>query len=581
MTSVRVGGAVGSRGVEEENGAGGIEAAPGDGLLAVGVEVREDENLFNPFNLFNLFNLASPAQQGERVALAALDHLERGAGGEGGEGGEDRVEAADGGDLVVGRAPAQGGGAVDVDLLRREPLDAVRDAEAALARRERGEGGAHPGVGARARGEAVVVVRLGVVRERADLGGHRLRAGEVALEGRAVLGLEDLRVGPVEPLLGDEVARHRNLAAEPLEEEDRVGELLAHARHDVAPRLGRDHVAGVAAEAVDALRAPELEDRGEERAQLRTGVVELDEVLPDRAPRARAVEAAVGLAAEPFRVVRLQRGGPARVVRREVDEEPRAARVDRVRELAELVERRRRRVELREPGVHREEVRRGERRAEAAHAGERRRDRMHRQQLHDAEALVEEDRVEARDEVAQRALARDRRPSRRVERGGALGERGRALERAVRTELARERAVDRAPADRPGGRDLHQHIAALGPERAVRALGEEAGLRVERADVDEREADREAADAGGAGRFDLLHRDVVPVEREGRAVGVHRLDELAPLPLRAAEGGAQDGAAAGGGRALDAELEDDVVAAVAQQRGGRGGGLDQMHGPAF
>ena len=291
------------------------------------------------------------------------------------------------------------------------------------------------------------------------------------------------------------------------------------------------------------------------------------------------MEAAVGLAAEPLRVVRLQRGGPARVVRREVDEEPRAARVDRVRELAELVERRRRRVELREAGVHREEVRRGERRAEAAHPRERRRDRMHRQQLHDAEALVEEDRVEARDEVAQRALARDGGPARRVERGGAVGERGRALERAVRAELAREGAVDRAPADRPGGGDLHEHVAALGPERAVRALGEEAGLRVERADVDEREAHREAADAGGG--FHLLHRDVVPVEREGRTVRVHRLDELAPLPLRAAEGGAEHGASAGGGRALDAELEDDVVAAVAQQRGGRGGGLDQMHGPAF
>ena len=223
---------------------------------------------------------------------------------------------------------------------------------------------------------------------------------------------------------------------------------------------------------------------------------------------------------------------------------------------------------------------------------------MHRQQLHDAEALVEEDRVEARDEVAdrveardevaQRALARDRRPAGRVERGGALGERGRALERAVRAELAGEGAVDRAPADRPGGGDLHEHVAALGPERAVRALGEEAGLRVERADVDEREADGEAAQTdgglprtpcvGGAGRFDLLHRDVVPVEREGRSVGVHRLDELAPLPLRAAEGGAQDGAAAGGGRALDAELEDDVVAAVAQERGGRSGGLDEVHG---
>ena len=34
-----------ARGVEEENGAGGIEAAPGDGLLAVGVEVREDEDV--------------------------------------------------------------------------------------------------------------------------------------------------------------------------------------------------------------------------------------------------------------------------------------------------------------------------------------------------------------------------------------------------------------------------------------------------------------------------------------------------------------------------------------------------------
>ncbi len=45
MTRFRVGCAVGGGGVEEEDVAGGVEAGPGDGLLAVGIEVREDEDV--------------------------------------------------------------------------------------------------------------------------------------------------------------------------------------------------------------------------------------------------------------------------------------------------------------------------------------------------------------------------------------------------------------------------------------------------------------------------------------------------------------------------------------------------------
>ena len=100
------------------------------------------------------------------------------------------------------------------------------------------------------------------MHERAVLLAARDGVGQVPLERAAVVGLEDLGIGPVEVGLGEQPVRHLQLPAEPLEHEDGVGILLADARDDVLPRLGGDHVARVAPEPVHAVAAPEEEDVG-------------------------------------------------------------------------------------------------------------------------------------------------------------------------------------------------------------------------------------------------------------------------------------------------------------------------------
>lgn len=103
---------------------------------------------------------------------------------------------------------------MDVDLLRRIPLDAVGDAPRPLPGEERGDLDAQARVGLAALGEAVVVVRLGEVDERAELLGALDRAGEIPLELSAVVGLEDLGIRPVEIRLGEQARRRLDLAAE-------------------------------------------------------------------------------------------------------------------------------------------------------------------------------------------------------------------------------------------------------------------------------------------------------------------------------------------------------------------------------
>ena len=212
-------------------------------------------------------------EDGEGVAVGGLDHAEGGTGAEGGVRGEEVIEAAEVVELVVGAAPAQVGGVVDVDLLGGEPLDAASDTEGAFGRKQRREADAETRIGGRAGGEAQVVVGLGEMDERAYLVGERLGAGEVVLKGGAVLRLEDFGVGPVEAGGIEERAGDGNLAAETLQKEYRLGETGANAVDAVDPDILRDHVAGVAAEAVDAFLAPVLEDGGHELAETGAGVV--------------------------------------------------------------------------------------------------------------------------------------------------------------------------------------------------------------------------------------------------------------------------------------------------------------------
>ena len=246
---------------------------------------------------------------------------------------------------------------------------------------------------------------------------------------------------------------------------------------DVLPGLEGNHVSRVAAEAVDAIAAPEEEDLRHVGAELAVRIVQLHEIGPLDAPRPRGVETPVGFAAEPVGMMGLKRRGPARVVGRQVDEEQPFARMHRVDQLAELVERRRELVELRHRRIDRKEVRRRERASVLAHDGVGRRHGKRRQGLDDPEAHVAHDEVQAPGDLAKR------------------------------TELTGKDRVDRIVRPRLGALDLDVQIASLGPLGHVRAFGEETRFAGKDADLVKRDLRR--VDAGRR----LRQRNVRPRAR--------------------------------------------------------------------
>lgn len=98
---------------------------------------------------------------------------------------------------------------------------------------------------------------FGVVDVEPVGGGGVEGLGEVPIDGAAGVVLEEFAVGPVETAAGEEVEGDLERAAEAFEEEDGVWEFVADASGEVFPDGERDHVAGVAAEAIDTLAAPE------------------------------------------------------------------------------------------------------------------------------------------------------------------------------------------------------------------------------------------------------------------------------------------------------------------------------------
>ena len=236
-----------------------------------------------------------------------------------------------------------------------------------------------------------------------ELLGPRYRIGKIAFELLAVVCLEHLRIGPVEPGLGKQPVGHGNLAAKAFEEEDGVGVFLAHPRDDIRPRLGRDHVPGVAPKTVDAYPAPEEEDVCHVRAKPRVGIVKLYEIRPLDAPRARRVEAPVLLAAKPLWMVRLESGSPSRVVRGKVDEKDPLPRMHGADQLLELAHRGCKLVKLGHRRIHAKEVGRGERAAVLAHHRVGRRHGKRRQRLHDPKAHLPHDAVKAAGNLAKRS----------------------------------------------------------------------------------------------------------------------------------------------------------------------------------
>ena len=99
--------------------------------------------------------------------------------------------------LIFRCPPVQRRGAVDIDLFRSQPLDAVGEAKAALAGQQGANGGAHAGVYAGRGCQARIVMGFGKIYRDAVAVGDVDGLGQVVFNLFTLIILKQLRIGPV------------------------------------------------------------------------------------------------------------------------------------------------------------------------------------------------------------------------------------------------------------------------------------------------------------------------------------------------------------------------------------------------
>jgi hypothetical protein len=540
---------------------GGKVAMPFNKSLLRGIQVGEDEQ--------PVVARGIGAQDCGGIVVVAGDHFDPGAGVEGGVCFHDGVDAAQPVDHIGFRAPVEGVGVVHVDLLLGKPLDAVGEAERTVMRGERAERGAEAGEGMRGGGEPGVVVGFAEVDQVAFGFRHPDAFGQIAVDLPLVVVLEDFGIGPVHAGIGEQAFGHVLVAAKPFEHENGVGIFHAHLGNDVFPCREGHLVAGVAAEPVDAPAAPEEEDIGHVVPKTARVVVQFRKVFPQHAPGPRRHERAVVVVVEPFGMVDLQVRCPAGVVDRHVEVDARIAPVHFVDEFLELVERRGLLVELGEGGIDIEQIHYGKGAAEAPHAGVGGRGGVDRQQLHDLAAQGADNKVEFLDEVAERSGLWKHGIARFVELpDGVFLVGGDGPAEFCLAELADKGGVHRVAGAGFGGLDLHDGVAAIGPQDFIGAIGDEIGFGLETADTEQGQGDGKPVPACG------FHREIVPVARK-RGEPLFRVqDDFCMADMSMANVRAQPGLAGLPGQVFEAK--GDGVAAEMDRVFARCRGLNQI-----
>ena len=227
-----------------------------------------------------------------------------------------------------------------------EPFDAAGETVGAVHARQRAQPVAQQRPFAAFFREPVVVVRFTVVRQHTDALALFVRMVEIAGDLRAGSFLEQLRVGPLHPALGQQCFRFVPAAAKPFEQEERFGKFLAHAGGDVLPDRHRHFVTRVAAEAVHTASAPGEKRFSQVVPKFPFARVQLDQILPGHAPRAGTEERAVLAAQKPLWMPLVEGGTPAGMIDDKVQKEPPPERMDRVGQFTELFDAGRAPIEL-------------------------------------------------------------------------------------------------------------------------------------------------------------------------------------------------------------------------------------------
>ena len=192
---------------------------------------------------------------------------------------------------------------------------------------------------------------------------------QIVFDLSAVVVLEQLRVGPVEIGPVEQIPGHRYFAAQPFEQKEGVGKLVAHFGDDVLPGRHGNHVPGVATEAVHPSSAPGEKYIGHVRPHVLVAEVERRQVGPDHTPGAGIFDLAVLLAGQPLGMGFVKAGRPAGVVDGHVDDHLAPTGMDRIHQLDKLLQWRGGRIEHGQSRIHCGETQGRIRAAVAPHAG--------------------------------------------------------------------------------------------------------------------------------------------------------------------------------------------------------------------
>ena len=230
---------------------------------------------------------------------------------------------------------------------------------------------------------------------------------EVIRDLDARIILKQLRVGPLHSAVCQEACGGFPGAAQAFEQENGGRKFLAHASRNVLPGGQRHFVPGVATKSIHPPPAPGEKHFGEIVPEFDMLVSKFDQVLPRRAPRARADECAPTIAEEPFGMIFLQGGSPTGVVDYQIDKNPGSFRVCRISELTKLIEAGRAPIQFNQGRVDSEEVLNGIRTPETAEPRKCRRGGIDREQMENATPERIDDVREFANEVAELSRGRN------------------------------------------------------------------------------------------------------------------------------------------------------------------------------
>ena len=372
-----------------------------------------------------------------------------------------------------------------------------------------------------------------------------------------VVILEQFGICPVESGAAEQTFGYPHRTAQSLQQKDRFRILGADFCDNIFPGFIRQHITGVAAEAVNALAAPVQEHFRHQRMHFRLPVLQFAEVGPGHAPGAGGDKGAVLFPDKPFRMIYLNFRRPAGMIDRNINKNPGIAGVDSINQLHELLHRRGFDVKFGIRRIDVEKIQRRERTAETSHPGISCRFGVDGQQLDDPASQLLSNKIKIADHLPESAGRRNHGVTFFVKQADRFGFfLAHCPPGQIGAELPHEQRVHGIGADFGRGFHFYFGVFPLDPDRPPGAVFQKPCLGFETADFDQRQRDFEQRIA------DARHCQIMPVPGQYRLLFFGMRNDFLAAHRRAADIGTQKSVALS--RTVQFETELQAVAALLQ-----------------